>query len=199
MKHLLSSLIMCIIILHIGYNLTAQRPSDQFPLLVQTTMEGQGLNVNYLAEPTTYTESDHDPVRAWRWDFGDGHSASESHPQHTYKEAGRYKVCVTAEGALGVVRHCRGIRIGEGPVHTYEGMQISYHPGSGQLHIWFDDLAIGARMHMRDSSGHTLFNVPIAPESSPLNFRELPSGRYTFSVRQPHVEEDVFEWYLGRE
>jgi DNA gyrase inhibitor GyrI len=199
MKQFIYILIMLTFFFYNGDDLFAQRPSDQFPLLVQTSMEGQDLNVIFRAVPITHTESGHDPVRAWTWDFGDGHSATESHPQHTYKEAGRYKVCVTAEGAPGMVRHCRGIRVGEGPVHSYEGMQISYHPESGQLHIWFDDLAIGARMHLRDSSGHTLFNVPIAPESSPLNFRELPSGRYTFSVRQPHVEEDVFEWYIGRE
>jgi len=40
-------------------------------------------------------------ISSWKWDFGDGSTSTEQHPQHVYKEAGHYIVTLGIEGAGG--------------------------------------------------------------------------------------------------
>ncbi len=40
-------------------------------------------------------------VYSWHWDFGDGTSSNEQHPQHTYPEGGNWTVILTVEGPAG--------------------------------------------------------------------------------------------------
>jgi len=39
-------------------------------------------------------------IDAWLWDFGDGNTSTEQHPEHTYLDAGRYSVTLTVSNAL---------------------------------------------------------------------------------------------------
>jgi len=45
-----------------------------------------------------FTDRSTGPVTAWGWDFGDGASSSEQHPEHTYLQAGTYTVSLTVTG-----------------------------------------------------------------------------------------------------
>lgn len=78
------------------YKAVAQRQPCAYPLFIVASVEGQGLAVTCRAAPTTCTGEDYDPVQGWSWDFGNGHAATGSHSQQSYREAGRYKMCVTA-------------------------------------------------------------------------------------------------------
>jgi len=40
-------------------------------------------------------------ITSWKWDFGDGLTSEEQHPQHKYKEAGNYIVTLAVEGKAG--------------------------------------------------------------------------------------------------
>lgn len=40
-------------------------------------------------------------ITSWKWDFGDGTSATEQHPLHTYAKAGQYVVALYIEGPAG--------------------------------------------------------------------------------------------------
>lgn len=40
-------------------------------------------------------------IKSWHWDFGDGMTSDEQHPQHLYKEAGHYIVTLSVEGVGG--------------------------------------------------------------------------------------------------
>ena len=46
-------------------------------------------------------------ITSWQWDFGDGETSTEQHPQHTYKEAGKYVVTLWVEGPAGKSRHAK--------------------------------------------------------------------------------------------
>ncbi|MEO6391451.1 MAG: PKD domain-containing protein [Pyrinomonadaceae bacterium] len=46
-------------------------------------------------------------ITTWKWDFGDGATSTEQHPQHTYKEAGRYVVTLYIEGPDGKSRRAK--------------------------------------------------------------------------------------------
>ena len=46
-------------------------------------------------------------VTSWQWDFGDGKTSTEQHPQHTYQEAGKYVVTLWVEGPAGKSRRAK--------------------------------------------------------------------------------------------
>lgn len=53
-----------------------------------------------LGEPTQFTDlSTVDPptavITAWQWDFGDGNSSTQQHPEHTYASAGTFQVSLS--------------------------------------------------------------------------------------------------------
>lgn len=43
-------------------------------------------------------------ITSWLWDFGDGETSGEQHPQHRYKEPGKYVVVLWVEGPHGKSR-----------------------------------------------------------------------------------------------
>ena len=46
-------------------------------------------------------------IHSWKWDFGDGTNSEEQHPQHQYKEAGKYVVVLWVEGPAGKFRRSK--------------------------------------------------------------------------------------------
>jgi hypothetical protein len=40
-------------------------------------------------------------IKSWKWDFGDGKTSIEQHPEHVYEKAGQYVVILTIEGPAG--------------------------------------------------------------------------------------------------
>lgn len=44
-------------------------------------------------------------ITSWRWDFGDGTTSTEQHPQHVYTQPGLYVVTLWVEGPAGTSRH----------------------------------------------------------------------------------------------
>ena len=47
------------------------------------------------------------PVTSWRWDFGDGSTATEQHPQHHYEKPGNYVVVLEVTGPAGTSRRAK--------------------------------------------------------------------------------------------
>lgn len=43
-------------------------------------------------------------IDSWTWDFGDGSTSTEQHPQHTYKKPDHYVVTLTVKGKAGQSR-----------------------------------------------------------------------------------------------
>ncbi len=46
-------------------------------------------------------------VTAWKWDFGDGETSTEQHPQHTYKKSDKFIVVLYATGPDGTSRRAK--------------------------------------------------------------------------------------------
>jgi hypothetical protein len=46
-------------------------------------------------------------ITSWKWDFGDGTSSTEQHPQHAYARSGRYIVTLFIEGPDGKSRRAK--------------------------------------------------------------------------------------------
>lgn len=46
-------------------------------------------------------------IAGWKWDFGDGTSSTEQHPQHVYAKPDRYVVTLEVTGPDGTARHAK--------------------------------------------------------------------------------------------
>lgn len=49
-----------------------------------------------------FTDESHGMIDSWHWDFGDGHTGTDQHPDHTYRYAGQYTVSLVVHGPGGV-------------------------------------------------------------------------------------------------
>ncbi len=46
-------------------------------------------------------------IKSWKWDFGDGTTSTEQHPQHKYEKPGEFVVTLYIEGPEGKARRAR--------------------------------------------------------------------------------------------
>ena len=46
-------------------------------------------------------------ITSWKWDFGDGKSSTERHPQHVYEKGGEYVVTLYVDGPGGKARRAK--------------------------------------------------------------------------------------------
>jgi len=72
--------------------------------LVDFAVQQTGLQLS-LQDQTT-----NQPAQ-WQWTFGDGGSASQQNPQHTYAAPGVYQVCLTATSVCGTDQHCEQVTV----------------------------------------------------------------------------------------
>ena len=55
-----------------------------------------------------FKDLSHGTITSWKWDFGDGETSTEQHPQHVYKDArGNYVVILDVEGPAGKSRRSK--------------------------------------------------------------------------------------------
>jgi len=47
------------------------------------------------------------PVTSWQWDFGDGKTSADRHPQHAYEKPGEYVVTLSVDGPKGKDRRTK--------------------------------------------------------------------------------------------
>jgi hypothetical protein len=46
-------------------------------------------------------------ISSWKWDFGDGQTSTERHPQHRYEKGGEFTVTLWIEGPAGKSRRAK--------------------------------------------------------------------------------------------
>lgn len=94
------------------------------------------------------------PIAAsYAWDFGDGNTSTQSHPNHPYASAGTYNVCLIIDDGNGCKdTSCQSVVVTGGPptgcnawfVHTVNGMTVTFtdsstHAGGATYHWDFGD------------------------------------------------------------
>ena len=87
--------------------------------LIKDPMDEQELHANFTADvrsglaPLTVQftdESSGDPT-AWLWDFGDGKSSTEQHPEYTYTSAKNYTVALSIDGGFSTATKSDYIKV----------------------------------------------------------------------------------------
>ena len=84
----------------------AQNPSEKLEEWVPDEITAPTAAFQWWSEGNTIEFNDASTkgsleISSWNWDFGDGESSTEQHPDHTYSERGNYTVTLEAADANG--------------------------------------------------------------------------------------------------
>ena len=116
-----------------GYIAVGDQPVPQFSVSPQ---EG----ITPLA--VVFTDLTSSGVTAWKWDFGDGTSATVQNPAHTYTKPGIYSVTLTATNEFGSGQITRSSLINAGVVPDAEYIAET-RQGDPPLTVRFRDFSSG--------------------------------------------------------
>jgi len=68
---------------------------------------GADFSYTFSGLTATFTDMSTNDPTSWAWDFGDGGSATEQNPSHTFPVNGDYNVCLTATNVHGSNMNCK--------------------------------------------------------------------------------------------
>jgi PKD repeat protein len=93
----------------------------------------------------SFTDRSSGAITAWHWDFGDGTSASEPSPTHSYTQPGAYEVALTVTSPLGMdtLRRQRAVVVLE-PIVPTANFTATPVEGVLPLSTAFFDLSTGS-------------------------------------------------------
>ena len=86
-----------------AFRLMPLEPNFRKPLDVQWSFQVIDMDRRQVA----FKDLSQGDINSWKWDFGDGTTASEQNPIHTYAKPGEYVVTLSAEGPKGKARRSK--------------------------------------------------------------------------------------------
>jgi uncharacterized membrane protein len=86
-----------------AFKLMPLEPALQPKLAAQWTWQVVNMDRRLVA----FTDRSVGAVTAWKWDFGDGATSSEQHPEHVYAKPGNYVVILDVAGPAGRSRRAK--------------------------------------------------------------------------------------------
>jgi hypothetical protein len=125
----------------------------------------------------------HDPD-TWSWNFGDGGSSTERHPDHSYSNSGIYEVCLTVTNSLGMDTKCRIIELGpSSSANEFKEVAITTFPNP-VLNILIFDLGDyfpqNGLFKLFDASGREVISERVLSRQAQFDLSTLPSGAYHY-------------------
>jgi len=135
------------------------------------------------------TDSSRHDIRAWHWDFGDGHTDTLQHPVHTYTAGGVYNVCLAVSNPRGADTLCQVVQVVVDGVEEESGKRIavnvSPNPVSRHGQIALDVHLPGAgaaAFVLRDMPGREALRFPLrltdGRTRQSVSLGSLPAGVY---------------------
>lgn len=127
-----------------------------------------------------FTDASTGAPASWSWDFGDGTTSTEQHPDHIYTAPGTYTVSLTVSNTAGTDTTVRTIRVS---TSAGEGLVGTYYPNRGWTgegvtridpRIWFADNEANTSSWLR--AGTDEYNWPIATLGKDDQFSVIYEG-----------------------
>ena len=87
----------------VGFRLMPLEPAAAKALKAKWTHKVVDMNRRLVA----FIDQSAGEVTAWKWDFGDGSTSTDQHPQHAYSRAGDFVVTLEVSGPAGTSRFQR--------------------------------------------------------------------------------------------
>jgi len=104
-----------------------------------------GADIRAGIKPLTvqFTDSSFGEATSWLWDFGDGGSSTEQHPEHTYNQAGVFSVQLIASGPVGTDTLMRDDYITVNELAPVARFGADIRQGTVPLTVQFTDSSTG--------------------------------------------------------
>ncbi len=173
---------------------TASGISEAAITLTVMDLSGQEMDPCCSVDPAFTISSTTDPY-SWNftstgsgtmhsWDFGDGATASEASPSHTYASNGSYEVCHTVTTDCGDATECQQLSITVGIAeHRSERPRVYPVPATTEVVVETEGTPV-VRATLFDAQGRQLWSrTPIRSERMLLSVAELMAGAYWLEVR----------------
>jgi PKD repeat protein len=118
----------------------ALRPAPRVPTASFTASAASG----QAPLPVQFTDTSSGAPTSWAWDFGDGGTATEQNPAHTYTAAGTYTVRLSATNAVGTSTSVTTtVTVAATPVLPVASFAASATTGQAPLVVQFSDTSTG--------------------------------------------------------
>ena len=122
----------------------------------------------------------------WLWDFGDGTTSTEQHPEHIYSEDLMVQVCLTVTNSGGSDQFCKTIDVNVGtqtPAWN-DQWKIGPNPSTGNLVIDLgSSIKEGTEVLIYNQSSALIFQNYFTNNEF-INISSLSSGNYLLAIRQ---------------
>ncbi len=123
----------------------------------------------------------------WLWDFGDGITSTERHPQHSYADKGIYEVCLTVSNENSSNTSCETLYLGISDTEDWEdkiAVSIYPNPTEGLTRLVLSDyLPEQGIISLYDISGTKMLSQRIQVGATILDLTGLDLGTYAYEVR----------------
>ena len=103
----------------------------------------------------------------WAWDFNDGNTSAERHPDYTFDSAGIYQVCLTVSNINGAHMHCKTLYLGvtgaDEPMASPYSASIVPNPSQDQFRVQVEGGASNAmlRVQVVDANGNVVRDASV--------------------------------------
>lgn len=144
----------------------------------------------------TFTDLSSNAPTSWAWDFGDGNTSSQQHPDNIYTiHDSTYNVCLTATNSAGNDSYCDSVLIVDTIIAlpVRESISNSFditfipNPASEKTSIQFSDNYLAAEIDL------CLFNA-IGQKVFQENFKIKPGGNFEIDLNQ--LKAGVYFYFL---
>lgn len=123
----------------------------------------------------------------WAWDFGDGHTSSERHPEHRYAANGIYEVCLTVSNENSSHSSCDTLFLGVSAIDDFEEkISLSFFPNPTEGPTRFllsGYLPEDGRLTFYNLNGQRVWQEPIMTGSTVVDLSSLDIGTYVYELR----------------
>jgi hypothetical protein len=128
---------------------------------------------------------------SWHWDFGDGSSSAERHPEHLFPAPGLYEVCLTVSNAHGSDTSCRELQFGTitstagAPLALLEA-RVYPNPFAEAFTLSLPEgwQPASARLSLYDQLGRRRWSQRLQAGANEVRAGHLPAGVYFWAVEQ---------------
>ncbi len=118
----------------------ALRPAPKAPTASFTASTTSGT----APLPVQFTDTSSGAPTSWAWEFGDGSTATEQNPAHTYTQPGTYTVRLSATNAVGTSTPVTAtVTVAAAPVLPVASFTASATTGQAPLVVRFSDTSTG--------------------------------------------------------
>ncbi|MCB9285097.1 MAG: T9SS type A sorting domain-containing protein [Lewinellaceae bacterium] len=131
------------------------------------------------------------PPSEWLWNFGDGNTSAEQHPEHSYAESGTYEVCLTASNVCTSSEVCMSVEVTVSGLSELQLPTLKAYPNpvADMLTIEFEEQPSDPmQFNMFTMTGQLVRTSLLQEKVSIVDLSEIEAGMYFARLKNRNAE-----------